>query len=84
MSSTTYVIDRFGCENDDPGSRYAVLERDDGSVTKISAELLPSNAMEGDMVTLCAGKYSVDAEQTELRREAAARIFKKITEGEST
>ena len=81
MDAATYVIDRFDGGGE---GKKAILERENGSVMAVSAALLPENAREGDAVTECAGKYYIDHEQTQMRRETAARIFNKLTGGDVT
>ncbi len=63
------VIDRFEGE-------YAVLELEDGTfVTVPGALLLPLDAKEGDVLSLCR-----DEEETQKRKSEAAELLKKLFE----
>ncbi len=61
------IIDRF--EGD-----IAVIECDDGMID-ISRDLLPENAVEGDVIVSDDCAYYVDTEATEIRRKALRERF---------
>lgn len=67
------IIDRF--EGD-----IAVIECDDGMLD-ISRNLLPENAVEGDVIISYNGAYSVDTEATENRRKALRERFNRLKGG---
>ncbi|MGI5898329.1 MAG: DUF3006 domain-containing protein [Christensenellales bacterium] len=71
-----YVIDRFELED---GVKIAFLESDDGEITRLPIEALPENACEGDVLFKQADVFTIDAQETLLRREKARALLEKIT-----
>lgn len=67
------IIDRF------EGS-IAVIECDDG-IFDISRDLLPENAVEGDVIISDGTTYYVDTESTEIRRKSLREQFHRLTGG---
>lgn len=67
------IIDRFE-------GNIAVIECDDG-ILDISRDLLPENAVEGDVIISDGGTYYVDTESTEIRRKMLAERFRYLTGG---
>lgn len=68
-----YIIDRFE-------SSFAVLEKENGTTTNVEASLL-GDAKEGDVVIFDGESYTIDKEETRLRRERIkdkmGKIFKR-------
>lgn len=69
------IIDRFE-------GKFAVIETDEG-MKDVHISLLPENAEEGDVLKLEDGKYSVDREETAVRRAAAASRLRRLLRGGS-
>lgn len=66
------IIDRI--EGD-----YAILE-DNVNHYEIKKSELPSGCLEGDVIVSKGGIYSIDKEQTELRREAIRKLQRSLWE----
>lgn len=60
--------------------RIAVLETDEG-ITEISAEELPSDAAEGDILVNSGGEWRIDREATEQRRALVSNKLKRLMKG---
>lgn len=66
-----YTIDRF--EGD-----YAVLEDDDENRVNVKKALLPEMAKEGDVLDFDGEAYTVNAEETEKRRQSVIEMLRKM------
>lgn len=66
-----YTIDRF--EGD-----YAVLEDDDENRVNIKKALLPEMAKESDVLDFDGEAYTVNAEETEKRRQSVIEMLRKM------
>jgi len=66
------IIDRFEGE-------YVLLE-DEENHYEIKRSELPSDCKEGDVIITQCGKYVVDVEQTNLRRNAILRLQRNLWE----
>ncbi len=65
-----YIIDRFE-------GPFAVLEKETGTTINIEATLL-GDAQEGDVVLFDGNSYTVDKEETQLRRKRIEEKMKKL------
>lgn len=66
-----WIIDRFEGE-------FAVLEGENGMLT-VPRSALPADICEGSAVTaLPDGRYSLDAQQSELRRKRLSTLFERL------
>jgi hypothetical protein len=63
------IIDRFE-------GNYVVCEKEDRTMTDIKKDSIPSNAKEGDVLSINNGVITIDVEGTEKRRLE----IKKLTE----
>lgn len=66
-----YTIDRF--EGD-----YAVLEDDDENRVNVKKALLPEMAKESDVLDFDGESYTVNAEETEKRRQSVIEMLRKM------
>lgn len=66
-----YTIDRF--EGD-----YAVLEDDDENRVNVKRALLPVTAKESDVLVFDGETYTVNAEETEKRRQSVIEMLRKM------
>ncbi len=66
-----YTIDRF--EGD-----YAVLEDDDENRVNVKKALLPEMAKESDVLDFDGEAYTVNAEETEKRRQSVIEMLRKM------
>lgn len=66
-----YTIDRF--EGD-----YAVLEDDDENRVNVKKALLPEMAKESDILDFDGEAYTVNAEETEKRRQSVIEMLRKM------
>ena len=66
-----YTIDRF--EGD-----YAVLEDDDENCVNVKKALLPEMAKESDVLDFDGEAYTVNAEETEKRRQSVIEMLRKM------
>ncbi len=66
-----YTIDRF--EGD-----YAVLEDDDENRVNVKRALLPVTAKESDVLDFDGETYTVNAEETEKRRQSVIEMLRKM------
>jgi hypothetical protein len=66
------IIDRLEGE-------YAILE-DNNNHYEIKLSELPKGCKEGDVITTKDGFYTIDVEQTELRRKAILRLQRNLWE----
>lgn len=66
-----YTIDRF--EGD-----YAVLEDDDENRVSVKKTLLPEAAKESDVLDFDGETYTVNAEETEKRRQSVIEMLRKM------
>ena len=66
-----YTIDRF--EGD-----YAVLEDDDENRVNVKKALLPEMAKESDVLEFDGEAYTVNAEETEKRRQSVIEMLRKM------
>lgn len=66
-----YTIDRF--EGD-----YAVLEDDDENRVNVKKALLPEMARESDVLDFDGEAYTVNAEETEKRRQSVIEMLRKM------
>ena len=57
-----YAIDRFE-------GTQAVLQDDTGSSLVVDKALLPPDAVQGDVLIVCEGRYCHDRAETEARRD---------------
>lgn len=64
------IIDRFE-------GNYAIIEID-GAILKIDRQRIDQFAKEGDVLRKKKGYFSVDKEQTQTRKEAAASRFDRL------
>lgn len=62
-----YAIDRFESDK-------AVLEDEDGICFTVDKTLLPSDAMQGDVLALRDGRYCRDRAETDARRDKLYRL----------
>ncbi|MBQ3259315.1 MAG: DUF3006 domain-containing protein [Clostridia bacterium] len=62
-----YAIDRFEGEQ-------AVLQDDNGICFAVDKALLPSDAVQGDILTRCGEHYCHDREETTARRDRIYRL----------
>ncbi len=62
-----YAIDRFEGEQ-------AILQDDNGICLVVDKVLLPSDAVQGDILTQCDGRYRHDREETSARRDKIYRL----------
>jgi hypothetical protein len=62
-----YAIDRF--EDD-----QAVLQDDSENTLVVDKSLLPSDAVQGDVLIMCDGRYIHDRDETKARRERLYRL----------
>lgn len=60
--------------------KVAVLETDEG-IIEISAEELPSDAKEGDILVNSEGEWRIDREATEQRRALVSNKLKRLMKG---
>lgn len=60
--------------------RIAVLETDEG-IVEISADELPSDAAEGDILINFDGEWRIDREATEQRRALVSNKLKRLMKG---
>ncbi len=65
-----YIIDRFE-------DSFAVLEKEDGTIANIDATLV-GRAKEGDVVIFDGKSYTVDKEETQLRRKRIEEKMNKL------
>ena len=66
-----YTIDRF--EGD-----YAVLEDDDENRVNVKKALLPEMAKESDVLDFDGESYTVNADETEKRRQSVIEMLRKM------
>lgn len=66
-----YTIDRF--EGD-----YAVLEDDDENRVNVKKALLPEMAKESDVLDFDGEAYTVNAKETEKRRQSVIEMLRKM------
>lgn len=66
-----YSIDRIE-EN------IAVCEGDDGNVLKLKLDELPENICEGDIIVRTENGYTIDSDETSVRRKKMAEMQKKL------
>lgn len=71
-----YAIDRFEDER-------AVLQDDNGKSFIVDRLLLPLNAKQGDILTLCDGSYKHDRAQTAERRDRIHRLEQLLRDGKN-
>lgn len=67
------IIDRFEDE-------FAVAETEDGERVRIEKKLLPQETREGDCVTEENGKFIIDKEKTEQRRNKIIELQNNLWE----
>ena len=66
-----YSIDRIE-EN------IAVCEGDDGNVLKLKLDELPENIREGDIIVRTENGYTIDTDETSVRRKKMAEMQRNI------
>ena len=66
-----YSIDRIE-EN------IAVCEGDDGKTVKLRLDELPENIREGDIIVRTENGYTIDTDETSVRRKKMAEMQKKL------
>lgn len=66
-----YSVDRIE-EN------IAICEDDDGNVLKLSADELPQEIREGDIIEKTENGFVIDADETQLRRKKMAELQRNI------
>lgn len=67
-----YIVDRFEEE-------YLILEKETGETLDVLKKEI-ANAKKGDVVIFENGKYTVDREETELRKKIIAEKLRKLFE----
>lgn len=60
---------------------FAICEAADKSTVHIELHKLPQNVKEGDCLIQCPdGSYTIDSDETSLRRKASSDLFKSLLE----
>lgn len=67
------IIDRFE-------GKYAVCQKEDMSMVNIDRRKLPSEAKEGDVLSVGIDKISIDKEETDRLKKQAEELSKDIWE----
>jgi len=68
-----YTIDRIG-------EKVVICENENGDMVKVQASELPEDVREGDILTEAEGTWTLEKEDTEMRRQKIREKLRGLTE----